>query len=179
MLDALPVTSVEKIIATVSSFTWRPYAASEQPVRAASSWQTVATSTNMRFGCRCASTVARTQVRGLRRWWIYQRERFPLAAHGPLIAAFSASAVSFSALLRGGEDGPRVASFVVAFVVSLGSFLQLRIADEFKDAEEDARYRPYRPVPRGLVKLSELAAIGVVIGAVQLVGALWLGCRGR
>ena len=28
------------------------------------------------------------------RWWIYQQERFPLAGHGPLILAFSASAVS-------------------------------------------------------------------------------------
>ena len=26
------------------------------------------------------------------RWWIYQRERFPLLGHGPLIAAFSFSA---------------------------------------------------------------------------------------
>ena len=27
----------------------------------------------------------------MKRWWIYQRERFPLLAHGPLILAFSAS----------------------------------------------------------------------------------------
>jgi hypothetical protein len=35
------------------------------------------------------------------RWWIYQRERFPLLAHSPVIAAFSLSAVSYSALVRG------------------------------------------------------------------------------
>ena len=64
----------------------------------------------------------------MNRWWIYQKERFPLAAHGPLIAAFSASAVSYSALVRGGAR-PAVVSFVVAFLVSLGSFLLLRIAD--------------------------------------------------
>lgn len=107
------------------------------------------------------------------RWWIYQRERFPLAAHGPLILAFSASAVSYSALLRQGT--PAAASFVVAFLVSLGSFLLLRIADEFKDAEEDARWRPYRPVPRGLVTLGELRRVGIVVAAAQLALVLWQG----
>jgi len=107
------------------------------------------------------------------RWWIYQKERFPLAAHGPLIAAFSASAVSYSALLRGGSEArPAVVSFVVAFVVSFGSFLLLRIADEFKDAEEDARWRPYRPVPRGLVTLGELRWVGLWVVCIQCVVTL-------
>ena len=114
----------------------------------------------------------------MNRWWIYQRERFPLLAHGPLIAAFSASAVSYSALLRGGPR-PVPASFLVAFAVSLGSFVLLRIADEFKDAEEDARFRPYRPVPRGLVSLRELALAGIGIGVLQFLLAGWLtGSRG-
>jgi len=112
----------------------------------------------------------------MKRWWIYQCERFPLVAHGPLILAFSASAVSYSALLRGpGESRPALISFVVAFIVSLGSFLLLRIADEFKDKEEDAKYRPYRPVPRGLVRLSELAWIGIGVGIAQLILALQIG----
>lgn len=111
----------------------------------------------------------------MKRWWIYQRERFPLVAHGPLILAFSASAVSYSVLLRGAGARPAPISFAVAFVVSLGTFLLLRIADEFKDAEEDARFRPYRPVPRGLVKLRELAWIGVGVGALQFALAAPLG----
>jgi hypothetical protein len=109
----------------------------------------------------------------MNRWWTYQKERFPIAAHGPLIAAFSASAVSFSALLRRGHPVP--VSFVVAFVVSMGSFLLLRLADEFKDAEEDARYRPYRPVPRGLVKLRELAWLGCAVALLQLLLASLIG----
>lgn len=110
----------------------------------------------------------------MKRWWIYQRERFPFFAHGPLILAFSASAVSFSALLRGSMAWPEWVSYVVAFIVSLGSFLQLRIADEFKDAVEDATFRPYRPVPRSLVRLSELAWIGGGVALLQLVLAWWL-----
>lgn len=111
----------------------------------------------------------------MKRWWVYQRERFPLLAHGPLILAFSASAVSYSALLRGPGQRPATVSVLIAFVVSLGSFFLLRVADEFKDAEEDARYRPYRPVPRGLVTLRELGWIGAGAAALQFALALQIG----
>jgi 4-hydroxybenzoate polyprenyltransferase len=110
----------------------------------------------------------------MNRWITYQRERFPIAGHGPLVAAFSASAVGYSALIRSGDTVPPLRSFVVAFVTSLIFFLQLRIADEFKDFEDDSRYRPYRPVPRGLVTLRELAWIGAAGAVVQLALALWL-----
>jgi 4-hydroxybenzoate polyprenyltransferase len=110
----------------------------------------------------------------LRRWWAYQRERFPLFGHGPLVAAFSFSAVCFSALLRGRTGPPPWPAVVTAFVTCLLLFLQLRIADEFKDFEEDSRWRPYRPVPRGLVTLRELAGLWVITGAIQLALALWL-----
>lgn len=106
------------------------------------------------------------------RWWIYQKERFPIVAHGPLIAAFSSCAVSFSALLLG--DGlPSWRAYLVAFATCFLFFLQLRIADEFKDQEEDARYRPYRPVPRGLIKLRELGVLFIIAAATQLALALW------
>jgi len=111
------------------------------------------------------------------RWWIYQRERFPLLAHGPLVLVFSASAVCYSALLRARDENwsrPDTIAFVVAFVVCLLFFLELRIADEFKDREADATYRPYRPVPRGLVTLRELAVLGVGLGLVQFALAAWL-----
>ena len=116
-------------------------------------------------------------ARGPVRWWIYQRERFPLARHGPLILAFSFSAVAFSWMLRSPSEWPSPVSAVVAFASCLIFFLQLRIADEFKDDEEDARYRPYRPVPRGLVTLRELGGVFVLVGALQLALALWLDAR--
>jgi hypothetical protein len=37
---------------------------------------------------------------------MYQRERFPVFAHAPLIAAFSLSAVSYSGLIRGARGLP-------------------------------------------------------------------------
>src|SRR6266567_3876952 len=108
------------------------------------------------------------------RWWVYQRERFPVLGHGPVIAAFSFSAVCFSALLRGQADLPPTRSVIVAFGTAFLFFLQLRIADEFKDFEEDSQYRPYRPVPRGLVSLRELAALGALAALAQLGLGLWL-----
>jgi 4-hydroxybenzoate polyprenyltransferase len=108
------------------------------------------------------------------RWWVYQRERFPFLAHGLLIASFSFSAVCFSALLRGQTDIPPLRTLLVAFGTAFLFFLQLRIADEFKDFEEDSRYRPYRPVPRGLVTLRELAGVFALAALVQFGLALWL-----
>ena len=107
------------------------------------------------------------------RWWVYQRERFPVFAHGLLIAAFSFSAVSYSALLRG-APGVGFHAALVAFANSFLAFLQLRIADEFKDAEEDRRHRPYRAVPRGLVSLRGLGMLGALSAATQLALALSL-----
>lgn len=112
----------------------------------------------------------------MKRWWIYQKERFPLFAHGPLILAFSACAVSFSSLLRGAPV-PEWRMFVTAFGVCLLMFLQLRIADEFKDSGEDALWRPYRPVPRGLVKLQELRVVFGIAALVQVGLVLALDVR--
>lgn len=115
-----------------------------------------------------------TKMPSFRRWMIYQRERFPLLGHGPLVAAFSLSAVCFSSLLRGHFAFPKLPTLVVAFFGSLFFFLQLRIADEFKDAEEDASYRPYRPVPRGLVTLRQLGVVGLLSAVAQFGLTCWL-----
>jgi len=111
------------------------------------------------------------------RWWIYQRERFPVFAHGVLIAAFSSSAVSYSALIRGKHSFPPRSTLFACFLSSFLFFLLLRISDEFKDAEEDARYRPYRPVPRGLITLRQLGVLAIVCGVLQAAVAGWLQPR--
>jgi len=89
-----------------------------------------------------------------------------------LIAAFSVSAMGFSSLLRGQTHLPPLGTIAAGFASSFLFFLQLRITDEFKDADDDARFRPYRPVPRGLVSLRELALVGVLAAFVQLCLAL-------
>src|SRR5215472_2602070 len=111
------------------------------------------------------------------RWWVYQKERFPLAAYAPLTAAFSFAAVGYSTLGRDSASGPGWRQTTVAFLTSLLFFFQLRLADEFKDFEDDSRYRPYRPVPRGLIKLRELAFLWAACVGLQLLLALWLSWR--
>jgi hypothetical protein len=120
------------------------------------------------------TTASEQKLSFARRWFIYQRERFPLAGHVPLVAAFSISAVCFSSLLRGDTGFPKLSTIIIAFFGSLFFFLQLRIADEFKDAVEDATYRPYRAVPRGLVTLRQLGILGIASAIIQLALTLWL-----
>lgn len=108
------------------------------------------------------------------RWWIYQKERFPVFKNGLLIAVFSGSAVGYSGLLRGNGSLPNLSSLLVAFTTIFIFFLQLRIADEFKDFAEDARYRSYRPVPRGLVRLNELGWVCIFGALIQLSASFYL-----
>lgn len=108
------------------------------------------------------------------RLWVYQAERFPVIKHGLLIAAFSSCGICLSTLLRHDPHWPDAKTFVVGFTVLFGLFLHLRIVDEFKDADVDARYRPARPVPRGLIRLDTLKWVAVATAAVQVAACLWL-----
>jgi 4-hydroxybenzoate polyprenyltransferase len=106
------------------------------------------------------------------RLWQYQAERFPVFKHGALIAAFGASAVCLSALLRGAT--PQWPGVVVAIIVLFGFFFQLRVADEHKDNEEDEKFRPERPVPRGLVSLKELRGVAIAAAIIQIATTVLL-----
>ena len=106
----------------------------------------------------------------------YLAERFPLHQHGPLVLAFAGGVACASAALRG-ADGLGWPAVAVAFVVALGAFFQLRVADEWKDAETDRQHRPERPVPRGLVTLRELTVAAVAVAVVQVGACVWLDAR--
>ncbi len=110
----------------------------------------------------------------MKKLWEYQKERFPIFAHGLLIFSFSFSAICLSSLLRDQLSFPSTKVVLISFVCSFVFFLQLRIADEFKDYEEDLKFRPYRPVQRGLVTLKELAILGIFGGIIQVILAFWL-----
>jgi len=103
----------------------------------------------------------------LKRFLIYQSERFPFLGHGLLIAAFTFSAVSYSRMCRG-ESGFidwKIYGWGIFITVTL--FFLLRIADEFKDREDDAKYRKYLPVPRGLISLKELLLLAIIVLVLQ------------
>ena len=107
------------------------------------------------------------------RWWIYQKERFPLLANGPLVIIFCLAVMLFSALQQGSElpDITRIAGAVISTLIL---FFQLRVADEFKDFSIDSNFRPHRAVPRGLVSLKELAQLAFAGAAIQFLIALFI-----
>lgn len=108
------------------------------------------------------------------RWRTYLRERFPLQAHGPLVLAFAGGVVCATAAMAG-TGWPAFSTVALVFVTVLGFFFQLRVADEWKDAETDRLHRPERPVPRGLVSLRELTGIALVVANVQLALTVVIG----
>ncbi|RIK40837.1 MAG: hypothetical protein DCC55_13860 [Chloroflexi bacterium] len=117
-------------------------------------------------------------MRRFQRLYQYQRERFPLAATALLVGALSLASVTYAQAARLQVDETVAAKgwlipVAVAFFCALGFFFQLRVADEFKDYAEDLAYRPYRPVPRGLVTLRELTGAAATVAAAQALLA-WL-----
>jgi hypothetical protein len=107
------------------------------------------------------------------RWWIYQQERFPIFMNAPLVIVFCLSVLLFSAMQQVETYAPSFMLVSGAAISTLILFFQLRVADEFKDYETDSEYRPHRAVPRGLVKLRELAVLAYVGAAIQFGIALY------
>ena len=109
------------------------------------------------------------------RWAAYFRERFPPLQYAAALGVFSFATLAYSTAAAGLPRFPAAYPTAVAFAVTFLAFLQLRIHDEFKDFEDDARYRPERPVPRGLVTLDSLERLGWIAAGVQLVLSATLG----
>lgn len=117
-----------------------------------------------------------------KRLWIYQGERFPFFSYGLMVLTFAFSAMSYSKILRGNYDFS-VLTLIIGAMTSFGYFFLLRIFDEFKDAEDDAKYRPYRAVPRGLVSFKELKWLAIIVMGTQCLlnfifipKMLWIWC---
>jgi hypothetical protein len=110
----------------------------------------------------------------LSRFYQYQKERFPFLGHGILIGAFSFSAISYSRLCRGLDTFIDWRDYLHCIFITITLFFLLRIFDEHKDKEDDAQYRSYLPVPRGLISLQELKIVGIITFILQVaVIAIW------
>ena len=108
----------------------------------------------------------------LKRWTTYQAERFPLSRHLPLVLVTCLCALAGTLGIQQQSRLPPVLLWLGCGAVTLGLFFQLRVLDEHKDYEDDARCRPYRPVPRGLLGLRDLALAGWLVLTVQLLVTL-------
>ena len=109
----------------------------------------------------------------IKKWYTYQKERFPILIYGSYMLVVVLSVFFITSYFKYQNDFSKdklqwiliIPMFAVAFL----QFLMIRIVDEFKDYEEDCKYRPYRPVPRGLVSLKELGFIFAICAITQLV----------
>lgn len=117
----------------------------------------------------------------LKKWYTYQKERFPVIIYGLYMLCIVFAVFCFSnyfgkmyhdTLVFCTDPGPYKIEYIKIipmFVVAFLQFLMVRIVDEFKDYEEDCKYRPYRPVPRGLVTLKELKVLFIICAILQVV----------
>jgi len=104
----------------------------------------------------------------LKRFYIYQKERFPIVITLVATLAFTFSAISYSRLSRGEEGFVSWKDYFIGVFAAFTLFFLVRVFDEFKDKEDDAKFRKYLPVPRGLIKLSELRTLGIIIVILQV-----------
>jgi 4-hydroxybenzoate polyprenyltransferase len=104
----------------------------------------------------------------LKRFLIYQKERFPFLGYIVLVGSFSFSAISYSRICRGAEGFVSWDKYLLGIFTTITLFFLVRIFDEFKDAEDDAKYRKELAVPRGLISFRELTIIAIVLVLAQV-----------
>ena len=119
-------------------------------------------------------------VQNIKNFKIYLNERFPLGKNSIFVLIFTLSGYIYTGLLYNSKIINQIFSkeikvpmpwhkIVALFIIIFMFFLQLRITDEFKDYEEDLKYRAYRPVQRGVVTLKALGKIGIATVIIQII----------
>ena len=131
-------------------------------------------------------------VQNIKNFKIYLNERFPLGKNSFFVLIFTLSGYIYTGLLYNSKIIKPILSkevnraallwdkeidkvpiiwykFLPLFIIIFMFFFQLRITDEFKDYEEDLKYRPYRPVQRGIISLKALGKIGIATIIIQII----------
>jgi len=131
-------------------------------------------------------------IQNIKNFKIYLNERFPLGKNSFFVLIFTLSGYIYTGLLYNSKIIKSILSKEVnrvpllwnkeinkvpiiwykllpLFIIIFMFFFQLRITDEFKDYEEDLKYRPYRPVQRGIISLKALGKIGIATIIVQII----------
>ena len=119
-----------------------------------------------------------------KKWYTYQKERFPVLMYGIYIFSIVFSTYCFTSWLGrnlffngslmnivsvNNPSEIKWSTILIMFIVAFLQFLMVRIIDEFKDYEDDCKFRPYRPVPRGLITLKELKVLFIICIIMQML----------
>ena len=124
----------------------------------------------------------KSMIQNIKNFKIYLNERFPLGKNSIFVLIFTLSGYIYTGLLYNSKIINQIFSkeikvpmpwhkIVALFIIIFMFFLQLRITDEFKDYEEDLKYRSYRPVQRGIISLKALGKIGIATVIIQIIFA--------
>ena len=118
-------------------------------------------------------------IQNIKNFKIYLNERFPLGKNSFFVLIFTLSGYIYTSLLYNSKimylftNGVKIGIFqykiIALFIIIFMFFFQLRITDEFKDYEEDLKYRAYRPVQRGIISLKTLGKIGIATVIIQIM----------
>ena len=118
-------------------------------------------------------------TQNIKNFKIYLNERFPLGKNSFFVLIFTLSGYIYTSLLYNSKimylftNGVKIGIFqykiIALFIIIFMFFFQLRITDEFKDYEEDLKYRAYRPVQRGIISLKTLGKTGIVTVIIQIM----------
>ena len=118
-------------------------------------------------------------IQNIKNFKIYLNERFPLGKNSFFVLIFTLSGYIYTGLLYNSKimylftNGVKIGIFqykiIALFIIIFMFFFQLRITDEFKDYEEDLKYRAYRPVQRGIISLKTLGKTGIVTVIIQIM----------
>ena len=119
-------------------------------------------------------------IQNIKNFKIYLNERFPLGKNSIFVLIFTLSGYIYTGLLYNSKIINQIFSkeikvpmpwhkIAALFIIIFMFFLQLRITDEFKDYEEDLKYRAYRPVQRGVITLKALGKIGIATVIIQII----------
>ena len=118
-------------------------------------------------------------IQYIKNFKIYLNERFPLGKNSFFVLIFTLSGYIYTSLLYNSKimylftNGIKIRilqyKIIALFIIIFMFFFQLRITDEFKDYEEDLKYRAYRPVQRGIISLKTLGKIGIATVIIQIM----------
>jgi len=95
-------------------------------------------------------------------WRVFQRERFPLRTHLPLILALLFAHITLTGVFS-------IELWSQLFFVLLSFFFRMRLFDEIKDYATDCEKNPTRPLPRGVLKICDLQRVILILFGFEIV----------
>jgi len=99
-------------------------------------------------------------------WPTFIKERFPPLAHSPMIIVFAlAHFLSF----KTPQAPAQTLQFFLALLFSTLFFFKLRLFDEIKDYQTDLKLNPTRPLPRGILSLTQVKKMIVKIISFEIL----------